>query len=175
MERNWAIHRGWSLACYETVLHRDGAKRCHDRARGGIRALHGHRPPGASTRCAAAKGFFVIGPAGYIRVCNHSANRVEHISTVDRLATKPYWKHRERILGTSGKGFAVAGARLTKDPRLLTRLLRTGEFFGFTIHGFTGRRYLMAPLVGDAILLAMKTAMPWNPRWIRPRRSDPKS
>ncbi len=30
------------------------------------------------TRCSAAKGFFVIDPSGYARVCNHSPVRLNH-------------------------------------------------------------------------------------------------
>ncbi len=44
------------------------------------------------TRCAAAKDFFVVGPSGYIRVCNHSPVELEHISNIDELKDDPYWK-----------------------------------------------------------------------------------
>lgn len=45
-----------------------------------------------STRCSAALGFFVVGPSGYIRVCNHSERRLVHISNVEALKDDPYWK-----------------------------------------------------------------------------------
>ncbi len=44
------------------------------------------------TRCSAALGFFVIGPSGYIRVCNHSPERLSHVSELDALKTHPYWR-----------------------------------------------------------------------------------
>lgn len=45
-----------------------------------------------STGCSAAKGFFVIGPSGKIRVCNHSPVELAHYSQIDTLKTDPYWK-----------------------------------------------------------------------------------
>lgn len=67
------------------------------------------------------------------------------------------------ILGASpaGTGFALAGARLTGDRDFLQRMLRTSEFVGFTWAWDGRRQYLLAPLVGDAIMLAMLTATPW--------------
>jgi radical SAM protein with 4Fe4S-binding SPASM domain len=44
------------------------------------------------TRCAAAIRFFVIGPGGYIRTCNHSPTRLCHVSEINRLKTHPYWR-----------------------------------------------------------------------------------
>jgi radical SAM protein with 4Fe4S-binding SPASM domain len=46
----------------------------------------------ASTRCAAAIDFFVIGPSGYIRVCNHSQERLSHIDRVSELKMNDYWR-----------------------------------------------------------------------------------
>lgn len=43
------------------------------------------------TRCSAAKGFFVIGPSGYVRVCNHSEVRLNHISDWKNLKHNDYW------------------------------------------------------------------------------------
>jgi len=43
------------------------------------------------TRCSAATGFFVIGPSGYIRVCNHSEVRLSHISQWRELKHNEYW------------------------------------------------------------------------------------
>ncbi len=46
----------------------------------------------AGTRCSAAKGFFVIGPSGFIRVCNHSEVRLNHITDWKNLKHNSYWK-----------------------------------------------------------------------------------
>jgi hypothetical protein len=69
-------------------------------------------------------------------------------------------------ISTSGTGFAVAGARHARDARLLGRLLTTAEIVGHTVQWRGQRRYLFAPLVGDAIMLAMKTARPWDRRFL---------
>jgi radical SAM protein with 4Fe4S-binding SPASM domain len=45
-----------------------------------------------STGCSAAKGFFVIGPSGKIRVCNHSPVELAYYSKVDCLKVDPYWR-----------------------------------------------------------------------------------
>jgi len=45
-----------------------------------------------STRCSAAVKFFVIGPSGYVRVCNHSENRLAHIDDWRDLKDDAYWK-----------------------------------------------------------------------------------
>ncbi|MBF0532596.1 MAG: radical SAM protein [Candidatus Omnitrophica bacterium] len=44
-----------------------------------------------STGCSAAKGFFVIGPSGKVRVCNHSQVELAHYSGIDTLKTDSYW------------------------------------------------------------------------------------
>ena len=44
------------------------------------------------TRCSAARGFFVIGPSGYVRVCNHSEHRLSHITRWKDLKEDAYWK-----------------------------------------------------------------------------------
>ncbi len=44
------------------------------------------------TRCSAARGFFVVGPSGYVRVCNHSEHRLDHITDWKNLKENPYWK-----------------------------------------------------------------------------------
>ena len=69
-------------------------------------------------------------------------------------------------VSTSGTGFAVAGARHARDARLLGRLLTTAEIVGCTVQWRGQRRYLLVPLVGDAIMLAMKTARPWDRRFL---------
>lgn len=44
-----------------------------------------------STRCAAAISFFVVGPSGHIRVCNHSPVELDHIDNIKNLKRNPYW------------------------------------------------------------------------------------
>ena len=44
-----------------------------------------------STRCSAGRQFFVIGPSGYIRVCNHSPVRLTHIDDLPELKNNEYW------------------------------------------------------------------------------------
>lgn len=44
------------------------------------------------TRCSAALEFFVVGPSGYTRVCNHSPVRLVHICEIDRLKDAAYWR-----------------------------------------------------------------------------------
>jgi len=72
------------------------------------------------------------------------------------------------ILGmsTSGTGFIVAGARHAKDTDFLNGLLLTAEVVGTTVQWNGKRRYFFAPLVGDAIMLAMKTATNWDTRYL---------
>lgn len=73
-------------------------------------------------------------------------------------------------LSPSGTGFALAGARRAGDARLLGELLATAELAGFTFQWGGERRYLLAPFVGDAIVLAMKTARPWDRRFVDPAK-----
>ena len=50
-----------------------------------------------SSLCSAAKGFFIIDPSGYIKVCNHSPNRVCHYTEISSLLDNTYWSaFRER-------------------------------------------------------------------------------
>ena len=73
-------------------------------------------------------------------------------------------------LSPSGSGFAVAGARFTGDEEFLQQLLNLTELAGFSVQFAGKRRYLTAPLVGDAIMLAMKSATAWDTRpFQRPR------
>lgn len=65
-------------------------------------------------------------------------------------------------LSASGTGFAVAGARFAKDADMLTDLLYTCELVGCTVQGQLSRHYLTAPLVGEAIMLAMKSHVVWE-------------
>lgn len=65
-------------------------------------------------------------------------------------------------LSPSGSGFALAGARFGEDAQLLGRLLLAAEVAGFSIQRQGQRHYLLAPLVGDAALLATTTATAWE-------------
>lgn len=44
------------------------------------------------TRCAAATDFFVVGPSGQLRVCNHSPVDLVHWRDYDTLRSHPYWR-----------------------------------------------------------------------------------
>ena len=44
------------------------------------------------TECAAAKDFFVIDPAGQIRICNHSPRVVGNIFDDEIIQDKAYWR-----------------------------------------------------------------------------------
>ncbi len=44
------------------------------------------------TRCSAALDFFVVGPSGHVRVCNHSTQRLTHVSEIEKLKDHPYWR-----------------------------------------------------------------------------------
>ena len=67
----------------------------------------------------------------------------------------------------SGTGFAVGGAAHTNDADLLSKLLFTSEVVGSSLEWGGRRSYLLAPLVGEAIMLAMKTANVWDLRFAR--------
>jgi hypothetical protein len=71
------------------------------------------------------------------------------------------------ILGASpsGTGFAIAAARRLGDEAWLSGLLGTAEWVGFSVQWSGKRRYLLAPLVGDAIVLAAKTSRAWDGRY----------
>ena len=45
-----------------------------------------------SSVCAAAKGFFVVDPSGYLKVCNHSPQRVCHYTEIETIIDNPYWQ-----------------------------------------------------------------------------------
>lgn len=65
-------------------------------------------------------------------------------------------------LSCSGTGFFIAGLRRLGDAAHLRGFMRTAELAGTTISIAGERRYLFAPLVGDAILLAMMTSTDWE-------------
>lgn len=66
---------------------------------------------------------------------------------------------------TSGTAFIIGGAVWQNDYANLSELLKTAEFVGISI-GKEKRHYLLAPLVGDAAILAMITATPWDLRYV---------
>lgn len=45
-----------------------------------------------ASKCSAAVGFFVVGPSGYIRVCNHSQINLCHFRDIEQLKTNDYWR-----------------------------------------------------------------------------------
>lgn len=50
-----------------------------------------------SNLCAAGKGFCVIDPSGYLKVCNHSPIKICRYDEIEMLATNEHWKaFRER-------------------------------------------------------------------------------
>ena len=69
------------------------------------------------------------------------------------------------VLGLSptGTAFGIGGATYFQDGGLRKRFLRTGEWAGFTVSSKRSRHYLLADYVpvGEAITLAMRTAVPW--------------
>lgn len=65
------------------------------------------------------------------------------------------------IWGVSATGFSMAGARIHGHDTLLAGLASLSEAFGISIDDGGERRYISSPLLGEAILLSMKTARPW--------------
>lgn len=66
-------------------------------------------------------------------------------------------------LSPSGTAFTIGGATYFGDDDTRKQFLRTGEWAGFTVSSNNSRHYLLAniALVGEAITLAMRTAVPW--------------
>ena len=69
-------------------------------------------------KCSAATGFFVIGPSGYLRVCNHSPVNLLHYSQIEQLKTNDYWRKftqkeflPQRCLSCSESGDCDGGCR----------------------------------------------------------------
>jgi hypothetical protein len=67
-------------------------------------------------------------------------------------------------LSASGTAFAIGGASFVNDFKLRKKLLLTGELAGCSIQNKDEKHYLLANyvLVGEAIILAMKTATIWQ-------------
>ena len=45
-----------------------------------------------SYQCGAAKSFFAVDPSGYVKVCNHSENRLCKVWDVNSLEGDAYWQ-----------------------------------------------------------------------------------
>ena len=71
------------------------------------------------------------------------------------------------IFGISGSAtaFMIAGANHSGDMALSKDLLRSIELLGCSATQGELRHYAVAPIVGDAIVLAMRTAISWRPLW----------
>ena len=67
-------------------------------------------------------------------------------------------------LSPTGTAFGIGGATYFQDWELRRRFLRTGEMAGFTVSSKRSRHYLLGDYVpvGEAITLAMRTAVPWT-------------
>lgn len=66
----------------------------------------------------------------------------------------------------SGTGFAIALAKRAGDAERLDRLLSTAEWAGLGFSWGGKKRYVLAPLVGDAVVLAGKSARAWDVRYL---------
>jgi hypothetical protein len=66
-------------------------------------------------------------------------------------------------VSVSASGFALAGARLHGHRALFTELYRTANLFGVPLDRGGARRFLTGGPLGNAILLAMMTAIPERP------------
>ncbi len=67
----------------------------------------------------------------------------------------------------AGTGFGIGCARLAGDRTFLSQMLVTAEIVGCSVDWNGQRHYLFAPLVGEAIMLASKTATAWDGRFVR--------
>jgi hypothetical protein len=68
-------------------------------------------------------------------------------------------------LSPTATGFAMGGASFWHDEAALCGFLRTAEAAGFTFSFAGQRRYSLAPLLGDAIILAARTMTRWDARF----------
>ena len=59
-----------------------------------------------SSQCAAGFDFFVIGPSGRARVCNHSPVQLAHFPELESLKQDPYWRRYalKELLPTACRG-----------------------------------------------------------------------
>ena len=69
-------------------------------------------------------------------------------------------------LSPSGTAFATGAATYFRDKEVRTSILRTAEIAGNTISGIGKRHYVLAnlALVGEAVMLAMRTHTPNSPK-----------
>ncbi|MBE6225511.1 MAG: hypothetical protein E7121_00250 [Bacteroidales bacterium] len=67
-------------------------------------------------------------------------------------------------LSPTGTAFAIGPATYFEDYEVRNRLLKTAELAGFSVESSDKRHYLLAniALVGEAITLAMRTAIKWD-------------
>ncbi len=68
-------------------------------------------------------------------------------------------------LSPTATAFAMGGAAYWQDDETLTGLLRTAELAGSSVSFNGRRRYLFAPLTGEAIILAARTMTRWDDRY----------
>ena len=59
--------------------------------------------------CAAAKSFFVIDPAGWVRACNHSPRKVGHVFNDGIISDTDYWN------AFTNRAYIPAGCVMCKD------------------------------------------------------------
>lgn len=66
-------------------------------------------------------------------------------------------------LSPSGNAFMVESATCFGDADVRRSLIKTAEIAGSTFYGFTENHYLLAnfALVGEAVMLAMRTNVEW--------------
>lgn len=69
-------------------------------------------------------------------------------------------------LSPSATGFGIALARRAGDERRLGDWLSVAEWVGLTLRWDGERRYAFAPMVGEAIVLAAKSARAWDSRFL---------
>lgn len=73
-------------------------------------------------------------------------------------------------LSMSGTGFGIGAARRMNDPKMVSDISFTVESAGSTVSVFGKRHYLLAPLVGEAVMLAMYSSTKWDQRFLRPTK-----
>ena len=75
-----------------------------------------------------------------------------------------FWAESGRRMFFFGE-ITFAGVIRAHDSKLASSMLRLVDLGGGSVTDRDERRYLTFPVVGDAIILAMKTACPWRPLW----------
>ncbi|MGZ3768543.1 MAG: hypothetical protein ACXVCP_02265 [Bdellovibrio sp.] len=70
-------------------------------------------------------------------------------------------------ISLAATGFAIGPAMLAGEIKKASQFQKTIEFFGSTVNFGKGKFYLATPIVGDAILIAMRTAVPWTTNLIK--------